>query len=203
MLYDITLPLSPELATWPGDPPVTVEHRVYDIVRISQWCLGSHAGTHVDAPAHFSAGPGTVDAIDPAVLVGPCRVLHVPDAPAITADLLAACDLAGVTRLLLRTRNSARWCEDPGAFHTDYTALTPDAAAYLRDRGIALVGVDFLSVEPYGGDGSVHLTLLAANIVIVEGLCLADVPPGDYTLLCAPLKLVGADGAPARVFLQG
>lgn len=203
MLYDITLPLSPDLAAWPGDPPVTVEHLTYNTVRVSRWCLGSHAGTHVDAPVHFSAGPGTVDALDPAVLVGSCRVLHFPDAAAITAEMLAVQDLGGISRLLFRTRNSARWREDPGTFRTDYTALTPAAAAYLRDRGVVLVGVDFLSVEPYGGDGAVHMTLLSAGIVVVEGLYLADVPAGDYTLLCAPLKLMGADGAPARVFLQG
>ena len=88
MLYDITLPLSPELVVWPGDPPITVEHLTFDTVQVSRWCLGSHAGTHVDAPRHFSAGPGTVDDFDPAVLIGPCRVLHFPDAPVITADLL-------------------------------------------------------------------------------------------------------------------
>jgi arylformamidase len=203
MRYDVTLPISPTMAVWPGDPPVTVEHLTFDTVQVSRWCLGSHAGTHVDAPCHFSAGPGTVDALNPDVLIGPCRLLHLPAAPVVTAELLVAHDLAGVERLLLRTRNSDRWREDPGAFQQEFTGLDLSAASLLRDRGVKLIGIDGLSIEAQPITGAVHRTLLTADIIILEGLALADVPAGDYTLLCAPLKLQGADGAPARVFLEG
>jgi arylformamidase len=203
MIYDVSLAIAPAMAVWPGDPAVERTDMQFGDWRVSRWTLGSHTGTHVDAPIHAGAGPGTADDLDPAVLIGPCRVLDLGDAPLVTADLLRAHDLAGVTRLLLRTRNSRCWAEDPTRFREDYTAIAPDAARYLVDRGLRLLGVDWLSVEPFGGDGTVHATLLAAGIVVVEGLNLSAVPAGDYRLLCAPLKLAGADGAPARVFLEG
>ncbi|HOF89963.1 MAG TPA: cyclase family protein [Armatimonadota bacterium] len=203
MRYDVTLAISPAMAVWPGDPPVTAEHLDVGTVRVSRWCLGSHAGTHVDAPRHFSAGPGTVDALDPDALIGPCRLLHLPDVPRVTAAALAAHPLAGVSRLLLRTRTSEHWRRAPHVFPEDFVGLDPSAARLLRDLGVQLVGIDSLSIEAPPITGEVHTTLLGANIILLEGLALAAVPPGDYTLLCAPLKLQGADGAPARVFLEG
>ncbi len=202
MIYDITLPISPTLAVWPGDPPVA---RVDsgDRVRISRWSMGSHTGTHVDAPCHFSAGPGTVDLMNPAVLLGPCRVLDFPDVARITADDLRRHPLDGIRRVLLKTHNARRWEEDPATFDPEFVALDATAARYLLTVGITLVGVDGLSVEFYGGNGEVHELLLGAGVIVLEGLRLAAVPPGDYQLICAPLKLAGADGAPARVFLIG
>ena len=202
MIYDVTLPLSPTLAVWPGDPAITVA-QTGDRVKVSRWTLGSHAGTHVDAPAHFSAGTGTVEQMDPAVLLGACRVVEVDDAARITADMLLDYDLPGVTRVLFRTRNSSHWAKDPTQFTPDFVALDPEAAYLLRDAGLRLIGIDGPSIECYGSDGAVHDLLLRAGIIIVENLFLSSVPPGDYDLLCAPLKLAGADGAPARVFLIG
>lgn len=199
MIYDVSLPLSPALVAWPGDPPIERE-RFGDEVKISRWCLGSHAGTHVDAPAHFSLG-ATVDQLDPAALIGPCRVLDLTDVPLITADVLASHDLSGVERLLLRTRNSRQWAEDPTAFDPDYVGLDEAAAQILLAMSVKLLGVDGLSVEPEDGDGRVHELLLSAGVIIVEGLNLSAVPAGDYGLICAPLRLEDADGAPARVFL--
>ncbi len=201
MLYDVTLPVSSTLARWPGDPPVAVDW-LGDDIRVSRWTLGSHAGTHVDAPTHFSAGDATVDTLDPAMLVGPCRVLDLPDVPRITAAVLAGQPWQGMERLLFRTRNAQGWVEDPTVFDPEFVGLSRDAAALLLAGGVRLLGTDGLSVEPFGGDGAVHRLLLGAGVILLEGLALAAVPPGDYTLLCAPLKLAGADGAPARVFLQ-
>jgi arylformamidase len=200
MLYDVTLPVSPTLARWPGDPPVEAAHLGGEI-RVSRWTLGSHAGTHVDAPTHFSAGDATVDTLDPAVLIGPCRVFDLPAVDRITADTLAALPWRGMARVLFRTRNSRQWVDDPAVFDDTFVGLSLDAAEALVAGGVRLIGVDGLSVEPFGGDGSVHRCLLGAGVVLVEGLALAAVPAGDYTLLCAPLKLAGADGAPARVFV--
>lgn len=203
MIYDITLPLSPDLVRWPGDPAIEVATFSYEAVRISRWTLGSHAGTHVDAQAHFSAGPQTVDQLAPEILLGPCRVVDLSDVSRITADALSRHNLKGVERVLLRTRNSLHWLAGTTTFDEQFVGLDISAAQYLRDLGVKLIGVDGLSIEPYGGDGQVHATLLGAGIIIVEGLSLANVPAGEYQLVCAPLKLMGADGAPARVFLVG
>jgi len=200
MIYDITLPISPRLAVWPGDPGIE-SSSFGDQVKVSRWVLGSHTGTHVDAQTHFSAGSGAVDGLDPAVLLGPCRVLDLPDIPVVTADVLVNHNLIGVERLLLRTRNSLRWREDTTTFFTDYVALDDDAARTLLALGVKLIGVDGLSVAPFEGDSEVHEILLSQGMVLLEGLNLADIPAGDYQLVCAPLKLMGADGAPARVFL--
>jgi len=199
MIYDVSLPLSPALVAWPGDPRIECEG-FGDEVKISRWRLGSHAGTHVDAPAHFSLG-ATIDQLDPAVLIGPCRVLDLPEVPLITAEELASYDLSGVERLLLRTRNSRHWAEDMTTFDPDFVGLDGGAAQMLLALGVKLLGVDGLSVEPEEGDGHVHELLLRAGIIVVEGLNLSAVPAGDYGLICAPLRLEGADGAPARVFL--
>ena len=200
MIYDVSLPLSPDLAVWPGDPPVTREE-MGEHVRLSRWSLGSHAGTHVDAQTHFSAGTQTVEQLDPATLIGPCRVVDLGDAMLVTENLLAAQQLAGVERVLLRTRNSARIHEEPTHFFTDFVGLDAGAAKLMVALGVKLLGTDGFSVEPYGGGGEVHELLLGAGIILLEYLDLSAVPAGDYTLVCAPLKLAGADGAPARVFL--
>ncbi|HEY3415403.1 MAG TPA: cyclase family protein [Armatimonadota bacterium] len=199
-MYDVTLPLSPALARWPGDPAIEYTS-LGDAITISRWTLGSHAGTHVDAPAHFFRDGASVDTLDPCLLLGPCRVLDIPDAPVITAELLAEYPLAGVERVLLRTRNSRQWEVDPTVFHRDFVGITAEAACLLLASGVKLVGTDGLSIDPYASTGAAHELLLGAGAIIVEGLALAQVPAGDYWLVCAPLRLQGADGAPARVWL--
>lgn len=201
MLYDVTLPISPAMAHWPGDPGVEAEHRG-GRVKTSRWVMGSHAGTHVDAPAHFLDVPWTMDDLDLDALVGPCRLLDMGEAPLVSADLLRAHDLHGVARLLLKTRNSAGWVEDPTRFREDFVGLSLDAAELLVGLDVRLVGVDGLSVAPFRGGDGVHEVLLGARVILLEGLALAEVPAGDYELLCAPLKLAGADGAPARTVLR-
>jgi len=203
MIYDVTLTLSPELARWPGDPPVQMTSIEVGGTQVSRWVLGSHAGTHVDAPVHFVAGRETVDALDPRTLLGQCRVLDVREFPQVTGDVLALYDLRGVERLLLRTRNSSHWAVNPTIFDRSFIALDVTAAQAVLDAGIKLLGVDGLSVDPYDSAGEVHQLLLRAGMVIVEGLALDAVQAGDYRLICAPLKLAGSDGAPARVFVEG
>jgi arylformamidase len=135
--------------------------------------------------------------------VGEAYVADLPDVETITASSLEHLALPpGVTRLLLRTRNSALWAGEMGAFREDYTALTSDAAQWVVDRGIRLIGVDYLSVQHYHDGPLTHQILLHAEVVILEGLNLGHVAPGEYELLCLPLKLVGADGAPARAILR-
>ena len=201
-LYDVTLPISPALPVWPSDQPIKLERvrRMEDGAKnnLSNLACSVHIGTHVDAPLHFIADGGDILSLPLDVLIGPARVVELLDVNAITADLLARLDLRGVTRLLFKTRNSYL---SRDVFHQDFSALANDAARWIVERGIRLVGVDYLSVERYQGDGSVHRTLMSTGMVIIEGLDLSQAPPGDYTLYCLPLKLSGSEGAPARVVL--
>jgi len=201
-LYDVTLPISPALPVWPSDQPIKLERvrRMEDGAKnnLSNLACSVHIGTHVDAPLHFIADGGDILSLPLDVLIGPARVVELLDVNAITADLLARLDLRGVTRLLFKTRNSYL---SRDVFHQDFSALANDAARWIVERGIRLVGVDYLSVEHFQGDGSVHRTLMGAGLVIIEGLDLSQAPPGDYTLYCLPLKLAGSEGAPARVVL--
>lgn len=192
-LYDISLPLTSALPVFPGDPEVRLdpiaEAAPFRLTRLS---CGSHSGTHIDAPAHLLENGPTIERISLDLLIGPCRVVDFSgQRRPITSAALAACDLTGVRRLLLRTSNSRLWKN--GAFVEDYIALTSDAASLLVTRNIALVGIDYLSIEPYNGDGSVHRTLLEAGTVIIEGLDLGAIAPGDYELICLPLNLRGID----------
>lgn len=201
-IYDVTWTISPEMAVWPGDPPVSLA-RVKRMEagaknNLSHLACSAHAGTHVDAPLHFIADGADVVSLPLETLVGPARVVALPDVDAITARDLARFDLKGVSRLLLKTRNSGL---TRTRFVEDFVALTADAAQWVVERGVRLVGVDYLSVEAFGGDGSVHRALLGAGVTVVEGLDLSDAPPGDYVLYCLPLKLAGSEGAPARVIL--
>jgi arylformamidase len=193
------------MPTYDGEPGPKLEHlkRIAegDSANVTALSLGSHTGTHVDAPHHFLDGRSTVDAMPLEAIVGSAQVIELTENRHITAaDLEAAAIPDRTTRLLLKTPNSHFWNDDD--FHTDFVGLTGDAAEWLVARNYVLVGIDYLSIERFGSpDHEVHKTLLAANIVIVEGLDLRAVPAGEYTIACAPLKVVGADGAPARVFL--
>ncbi|HOX39673.1 MAG TPA: cyclase family protein [Candidatus Brocadiia bacterium] len=201
MIYDVSLPISPSLAVWPGDPQIETTPRADGRVKTSQWIIGSHVGTHVDSPAHFSVGPQTVDRLDLAALVGPCRVIELPDVDRITAADLPMERLRGAVRILFKTKNSALWEEDMTNFRADFVGLDLGAAEALARLKPRLVGVDGLSVQHYRGKGA-HEALLREDIVILEGLRLAAIRPGDYRLICAPLLLADCDGAPARVFLE-
>jgi arylformamidase len=201
-IYDVTWPVSPAMPAWPGDPPVQLA-RVRSMDdgernNLSHLACSVHIGTHVDAPLHFIADGIDLPALALDVLLGPAHVTELPDAGAITVAELARFDLTGVTRLLFKTRNRHL---SRDVFHKNFVAIALDAAEWLVAHGVKLVGVDYLSVERFGGDGSVHRTLLGAEMILIEGLDLSDVPPGDYMLHCLPLKLVGSEGAPARVVL--
>lgn len=204
---DVTVPIRPAMPLYPGDPPVLLR-RVADLARgdlctLSAVDFGLHTGTHVDAPAHFIPGGPGIESIRPEVLVGPAWVVEATQigTALIDAAALAALDIpAGVRRVLFRTRSSALWAND--AFSPDYVALAPDAARALVARGVALVGVDAPSVAALDDPAPVHRILLAAGVVVLEGLDLRSVPPGPCELIALPLLVPGADGAPARVLLR-
>ncbi len=205
--YDVTLPLTPEMPVWPGDPPVRVEPLVegddenpFSILRLE---MSTHTGTHVDAPRHlFPEGSG-VDVLPLHELIGPAYVVDARGVKALSPAVLTELDIpAKATRLLFRTDNEMLWRRDPHRFHTDFVALTPEGAQWLVGRGIRLVGIDYLSIAQYGMEVPVHHHLLSAHVIIVEGLRLEHVPPGWYEMFCLPLKVHQGDGAPARVVLR-
>lgn len=192
MIYDISLPLSDATPVYSGDRPVQID-RASDIAEAGEFTLSEvtmsvHAGTHVDAPCHFIAGAASVDTLALDVLVGRARLVEVAGGGAITAGLLDRSAIPpDTTRLLLRA--------------PDTTALSECGARRLVDRGVRLVGIDGLSIGFSDQSNEVHRILLGAGVVIVESLNLAGVPPGEYQLICLPLKLTAAEAAPARAIL--
>jgi arylformamidase len=205
--YDITLTLSPDLPVWPGDPIMELE-RVAKMEdgehnNVSRLAMSVHMGTHVDAPYHFLADGKKVDQLPLKILMGRAYVAYLPDVESITAAEVERAEIPPRTRrVLFKTRNSTFWAQGISAFQTDYVALTPDAAASLIKKGVKLVGVDYLSVAPYGDSVPTHRVLLEAGVVVLEGVNLSAVSQGRYTLYCLPLK-IAADGAPARAVLVG
>ena len=205
-IYDISLPISESLIVWPGDPPVRITQPSHldqgDTATVSHLCMSAHIGTHVDAPAHFIPGGAGVEALDLNVLVGPALVIEALDVDVLSADVLEGLSIPAHTeRVLFRTRDSDRWARGEREFSKDYVSITEDGARWLVAHGVRLVGVDYLSVGAFHGGGPTHRTLLNAGVIPVEGLNLSGIEPGVYQLVCLPLRITGADGAPARVIL--
>ena len=203
--HDVTVPVRTGMVHYPGDPPVqldfTKDIERGDPVTLSHMSLGVHTGTHVDAPLHFIPKTPGVDRIPIETLIGAARLIDVPDAEAVTADLLAPHEIGSGERILIRTRNSQR-CWKTDEFVADYSYLTVDAAELLAQERVRLVGVDYLSVGRGETNPEVHRALLGAGIVILEGLDLSKLSPGLHDLICLPLKLVDRDGSPARALLR-
>lgn len=207
-IYDITFPISEITPVYEGDPIVKIdvcaEIAKGDKVNITQLCFGAHTSTHVDAPNHFIEGTRQVHELELEKLIGNCRVIEIDkNVTAITAKHVE--NLENVERLLFKTRNSEFWNEPEKGFRKDFTYIEPEAARVLVEKGIKLVGIDYLSVEKFGSsDFATHITLLEKEVVIIEGLDLREVSAGDYELLCLPLKVISptGDGAPARTVLR-
>ena len=207
-IHDVTFEISARTPIYKGDPGVEIaSFKAFskgDHSNVSQISMGVHTATHVDAPNHFVDGGRRVHELDPEKLVGPCRVIQIQgDVMGIEPQHVG--DLGGAKRVLFKTRNSAFWATPEDGFRTDFTYLMPDTAQMLVDAGVVLVGIDYLSIEKSGSPGHpVHVTLLKNETVILEGLDLRAISPGEYELLCLPLKYDGGtgDGAPARTFLR-
>ncbi len=206
-IYDISVALRTGGLVYPGNPAISITQQQAISqgagANVSRIDMGSHTGTHVDAPKHFFDDGAGVDALSLDVLTGPCRLLAFSDAVMSIGEAeLRAHDLTGVTRVLLKTRNSAWLASGSTEFHPDYTYLAPDGAEYLAAIGVTLVGVDYLSVEQFhSGHHRTHRTLLERGIIIVEGLQLSEPPAGKYELYCLPVNFAGLDGAPCRAIL--
>jgi arylformamidase len=204
-IYDISVPIRTGGIVYPGNPEIdiTLQQAVAKGAgaNVSAIRFGSHTGTHADASRHFFDDGQPVDQIPLDRLIGPALLVSFPDnVRAIGTAELKAHDLRGRTRILLRTRNSALLSQKQ--FVPDYTYLAPDGAEYRVDKGVELVGIDYLSIEQFhSGHHRTHRTLLAKSVVILEGLDLSAPPPGEYQLICLPLRIEGCDGAPARAVL--
>ena len=203
---DISVPLEPGIATFPGDPTYNIDLPVAiaagQICNISRLDMGAHTGTHLDAPSHFIDGGAGTESIPLDACIGPAWVV---DATGLRGTIGAA-ELAGLeipaneTRLLFKTPNSELW-NQPG-FSNAFIGLGDDAARLLVERGVRLVGADYLSIATFGNPAPTHVALLRAGVVILEGLDLRAVGPGPVDLLCLPLRLVGSDGVPARALVR-
>lgn len=207
-LHDVTRSISETLPVWPGDPNVTMADHLRtangDACNVTRLGLTSHTGTHVDAPWHFVDQGKRLDEIPVERWVGDAFVVRIPDGVTRVepADLETAGIPAGTERVIFRTSNCNRWGDADVPFFTDYVALSPDAARWVVDHGIKLVGIDALSIESFDDAAhGCHLTLLGNDVIIIEGLDLRKIDPGPCQLICLPLKLDRCDGAPARVLI--
>ena len=206
-IYDVTVPLSPGMPVWPGDPPLILEQvssmEAGAHANVSRMECSVHSGTHVDAPHHFLNDHRTVDGLSLDLLIGPVQVAQIPDdVNIITSENLNKLAIPPETlRLLLKTRNSHLWEKGINTFEKGFVGLSPDAAEWLVQTNIKLVGIDYLSIAPFNQSVPTHQVLLKPGIIILEGLDLSAISPGGYTLYCLPLNLSGSDGAPARVIL--
>jgi arylformamidase len=204
-IYDVTLPISKDLPVFPGDPAIRIDRKTQigkngAKSNLSRYSFGSHTGTHIDPPFHFIEDGITVDRLPLELLIGRARVVEVTS-PRIDESALNEFDFTADVRVLFKTRNSYLWSQK--GMSKEFVYITPGAAQVLVDNAIRLVGIDYLSVEKFDAEEpKTHLTLLGAGAIIIEGLDLREVEPGDYEMICLPLKIKDGDGAPARVVLK-
>ena len=207
-IYDITFPISEQTPIFEGDPRVEIKMKssfeAGDEANVSQICLSAHTATHVDAPNHFINGAKRVADLSLEKLIGGCRVVELDKSvPAIAPEHVE--NLKNVERVLFKTRNSDFWNDFEKGFRKDFTYIEPETARILVEKGVKLVGIDYLSVEKFDAErAETHIILLEKEVIILEGLDLREVPAGDYELICLPLKIAGGagDGAPARTVLR-
>lgn len=206
-LIDISVPLHPELPLWPHTPAVRIAQEMSltagDEANVSRLDLDAHSGTHIDAPLHFIPSGDTTDDIPLHQLIGPCWVTDCRGLQRITAADLEAAQIPHDTRrLLLKTDNSRLWQDFHQPFHSDFCALSLDAAEWVAARGMYLVGIDYHSIQMFDDPFDTHIVLLQNKVVILESIHLRDVAPGPYELLCLPLRVWGVEAVPVRAVLR-
>jgi arylformamidase len=203
---DVTAVLSNDSVVWPGNRPVLAEKTSKIGVggsesNSTQIALNVHTGTHMDAPLHFVEHGNDIMRTDIDALIGHAKIFHIKDDIKITYNEIKDLPIEQGDRILFRTRNSdVDW--ETAQFMEDYVYLSPEAARFLVEKEVRTIGVDYLSVAEYGNAAEVHKVLLNAPVHIIEGLRLNNVEPGDYEMICLPMKIKDADGAPARVVIK-
>ena len=204
---DVSVAIRDGMPHWPDNPPVVVEKTMDmahgDAANVSKIAFGVHTGTHMDAPCHFTPGAASIDQMPFEAGVGPARVIAIRDPRRITVAELEPYDIGAGERILFKTTNSSHAWRD-AKFVEDAVYITPEAARWLAAKKVRTIGIDYLSVGGFAAHNgvAVHEPLLAAGVAIIEGLDLAEVPPGPCDLICLPIKLAGGDGAPARAFVR-
>jgi arylformamidase len=204
---DISVLVRQGMPIWPGESGVILDRvkslDAGDSSNSSRLSMSIHSGTHVDAPFHFLPSGKKIDEMDLDIFIGPVRIIHMLFQDRITsADLISLNLPPDTRRLLFRTKNSDFWKQSPNTFQPDFVGLTEDAAEWVADSAIELVGIDYLSIQPYNDASQTHCILLQAGVAILEGLDLTHVEEKEYDLICLPLRLLGAEGAPARAVLR-
>jgi len=202
---DVSVPLAAGLPAFPGNPEFELQavKRIAEggSSNVSRLVLGTHTGTHVDAPWHFFDDGAGADTLPLELLIGRARVIQSSRRGGIGREDLAEAGLREDIRVLLKTANSGFWNGQP--FREDYAHLTESGARYLVEQGVKVVGIDYLSIEEFKKPGApAHRALLSAGVIVIEGLNLADAEAGAYEMYCLPLRIAGGDGAPARVVLK-
>lgn len=206
MIIDISVGIDRDIHMWPGNLAPKIG-RLSDMKNGEAHNetfleLNAHTGTHIDAPLHFVSDGRSIDQIDPGVFIGPAFVVELPDVKQITSKDLEKIKLPqGVDRLLFKTSNSLLWSNEDSVFTKNYVGITTDAATWLVNKKIKLVGIDYLSIATFNEAVEVHNVLLKDDIVILEGVDLSEVEEGTYKLICLPIKISGAEAAPARAIL--
>lgn len=204
-IIDVSIPISNNMIYFPGDPKPQIS-RVYSIEKgeaanVSKLTLSSHTGTHIDAPAHFIKDGKTIDQIPLEYLIGEVKVFEVYDDDSITKEFLESKNIEYGDRIFFKTKNS-QYLSNTSKFYENYVYLSLEAAQFLVEREVKVVGIDYLSIEEFASyDFAVHKSLLSNGVVIIEGLDLSQVCEGKYRYVALPLKLKDCDGAPARVVL--
>lgn len=203
---DVSQPVHADMVHWPGNTPVVVEQIMSldqgDACNLTKVSMSWHTGTHMDAPAHFAAWGKTIDQFPVEAMVGPALVIAIRDAESVKVAELTSHRIRKGARVLFKTRNSAR-CAGLDRFVEDYVFISREAAGYLVDREVSLVGIDYLSVGGFLQDGNeTHQVLLGGGVWVIEGLDLSKVKPGPHQMVAAPLRIQRGDGAPARVLLR-
>jgi len=206
MIYDVTVPITNGMPVWPSDPPVKLTAQGHvsrdksHTIQVTNIEMGSHTGTHIDAPFHFLPEGRKLNEIPLDELVGPATVIQIAGVSSISREHVESLNWNNIQRVLFKTDNSEHW--NDGSFYEDFVYLEPEAAQFLADHGVRLVGIDYLSIDRFKSPKHpTHFVLLPKNIVIIEGLNLSRVAPGRYQMVALPLNLHGADGAPTRVIL--
>jgi arylformamidase len=203
---DISVIIKPGMAHWPDNPEIRVDRMLDmekgDVCNVSVLSMGSHTGTHMDAPLHFIRGARSLDKMPLDATIGPARVIEIKDKESIKVGELENQRIKPGERILFKTINSKKsWKTDN--FDEDFVYISREAAAFLAKAKVMTVGIDYLSVGGFRKDGiETHHALLGAGIWIIEGLNLSKIKPGRYELNCLPLKVLNSDGAPARALLR-
>lgn len=202
---ELSLPIKPEMAIWPGDPQVLSERveslAAGDVCNVTKLTLGTHTGTHVDGLNHFIAGAPSVDQMPLELMTGKAKVIEIHHPEQITKAEIEVKGLGKGDRVLFRTANSLKPIDCP--FDRTFIHLDEEAARYLVEIGVALIGVDYLSIGGYEGNVvEVHHILLGGGVWCVEGLDMRQLEEGNYEFICLPIRLVDGDGGLARAIAR-